>query len=160
MAGRLIIICGLPGSGKTTHAKSLEQSLGAVRLGADEWMDALGFNLWDESARGKMEALQWTVGQRLISVGQTVVIEWGTWGKSERDELRNAARNLGAKVELHYLHAPVDMLFERTQRRGKERPRIKREQIEKWTEIFQEPTHAEAELYDQFYRYESADLER
>jgi len=91
MAGRLIIVCGLPGAGKTTHAKALEQSLGAVRLCADDWMDALGFNLWNESARAKVEALQWTLGRRLLTIGQSIVIEWGTWARSERDALREEA---------------------------------------------------------------------
>ncbi|HXB53796.1 MAG TPA: AAA family ATPase, partial [Vicinamibacteria bacterium] len=56
---RLIIVCGLPGSGKTTHAKLLESSLRAVRLSPDEWMDALSLDLYDEDRRGKIEALQW-----------------------------------------------------------------------------------------------------
>ncbi|MCC7188403.1 MAG: AAA family ATPase, partial [Anaerolineales bacterium] len=45
---RLIIVCGLPGSGKTTLAKCFEEDLHAVRLSPDEWMDALSINLYDE----------------------------------------------------------------------------------------------------------------
>src|SRR4051812_438273 len=44
-AGRLIIVCGLPGSGKTTHAKQLEDRLRAIRFAPDEWMEALGIDL-------------------------------------------------------------------------------------------------------------------
>ena len=35
---RLIIVCGLPGSGKTTLAKALENRLRAVRFSPDDWM--------------------------------------------------------------------------------------------------------------------------
>jgi predicted kinase len=150
MARRLIIICGLPGSGKTTHAKALERSLGGVRLCADEWMDALNLSLWDESARAKVEALQWIVGQRLLAIGQTVIIEWGTWGRSERDELRNGARALGATVELHYCSATVDVLLERIQLRGMEDPPITRAQLDRWANRFQAPTPTEAASYDHF----------
>jgi predicted kinase len=54
---RLIIVCGLPGSGKTAHAKLLESRLGAIRFSPDEWMDALSLDLFDEGSREKIEAL-------------------------------------------------------------------------------------------------------
>ena len=76
---RLIIICGLPGSGKTTLAMALERRIRAVRFAPDEWMDALSVNIYDEERRGKIEALQWKLGQELIALGLTVIIEWGTW---------------------------------------------------------------------------------
>ena len=85
---RLIIVCGLPGSGKTTRAKALESRLRAVRFAPDEWMDALSLSLYDEERRGKIEALQWKLARELLALGLTVIIEWGTWGRSERDNLR------------------------------------------------------------------------
>jgi predicted kinase len=151
MAGKLIIVCGLPGSGKTMHAKARERSLGAMRFCADEWMDALNVNLWDEPARARVEALQWTVAQRLLAIGQTVLIEWGTWARSERDALRERARALGAAVELHFISAPIDILFERIQRRAMEQPPITREQVETWEKAFHPPTAQEAALYDHFW---------
>jgi predicted kinase len=145
---RLIIVCGLPGSGKTTHAKLLAATLGAIRFAPDEWMDALSLDLYDEASRAKIEALQWKLGQELLTRGLTVIIEWGTWGRSERDALRLGARALGAAVELHYLSAPVDVLFERIQRRGMEKPPIERDQLSRWVEKFQVPTPEEIALYD------------
>jgi len=145
---RLIIICGLPGSGKTTLAKCLEESLDAVRLSPDEWMDTLSTNLYDEESRARIEALQWKLGQKLLKLGLVVIIEWGTWGKSERDTLREDARKLGAAVELHYLSATSEVLFERIQRRGMEDPPIKHEDVLRWAEIIQVPTEEEMRLFD------------
>ncbi len=147
-SARLIIICGLPGSGKTTLAKCLEESLNAVRLAPDEWMDVLSIDLYDEESRARIEALQWKLGQKLLKLGLVVIIEWGTWGKSERDALREGARQLGAAVELHYLSVPPEILFERIQRRGMENPPIKREDILRWAEIIQVPTEEEMNLFD------------
>jgi len=145
---RLIIVCGLPGSGKTTHAKLVQTKLRAVRFCPDEWMDALSLDLYDEDRRAKIEALQWKLGQELLMLGLTVIIEWGTWGRSERDTLRDGARALGAAVELHYLSAPADVLFDRIQRRGMENPPIRRDALLRWSEIFQAPTPEELDLFD------------
>jgi predicted kinase len=146
---RLIIVCGLPGSGKTTHAKLLEDKLRAIRFCPDEWMDALSLDLHDESRREKIEGLQWKFAQELLARGLTVIIEWGTWGRSERDTLRLRARELGAAVELHYFAAPVDVLFERVQRRAMENPPIRRDDLLKWMEIFQAPAAEEMLLFDE-----------
>jgi hypothetical protein len=96
---RLMIVCGLPGAGKTTVATELERRHDAVRLSADDWMQALAINLWDEQTRARIEALQWRLAQQLLVRAVPVVIEWGTWSRSERDALRLRARELGAAVE-------------------------------------------------------------
>ena len=146
---RLIIVCGLPGSGKTTLATALEQQLRAVRFSADDWMDALAVNLYDEAIRAKIEALQWTLAQQLLALGLKVIVEWGTWGRSERDTLRLGARALGAAVELHYLTAPLPILFDRIQRRSMENPPITRESLSEWLQQFQAPTPEEMALFDE-----------
>jgi len=146
---RLIIVCGLPGSGKTTLARTLESKLRAVRLSPDEWMDALSLNLWEEEKRTKIEVLQWKFAQQLLALGLTVIIEWGTWARTERDTLRLGARALGAAVELHYVSAPAEVLFDRIQRRAREQPPIDRNVVSRWFEIFQSPTTEELALFDE-----------
>lgn len=146
--GRLIIVCGLPGAGKTTHSREIVSSSGGVRFCADEWMRALGFSVWDEQLRDRVEKLQWTQAQELLAASLTVVIEWGTWGRTERDALRQGARALGARVELHYLSAPLNVLYQRVQARDMERPPITRADLSEWARMFQAPTTEELALYD------------
>jgi len=148
MEARLIIICGLPGSGKTTLGRALESKLHAIRFAPDEWMDALSINLYDETKRTQIESLQWRLAQQLLKLGLVVIIEWGTWARSERDALRLGARTLGAKVELHYLAASEAVLFERIQKRGLEAPPIEREAVSRWCEAFEAPTAEEMSLFD------------
>ena len=144
----LIIVCGLPGSGKTTHAKQLEDRLRAIRFCPDEWMITLEIDLRDGKTRERIEALQWKLAQDLLRLGQTVIIEWGTWGRSERDALRAGARALGATVELHFLDAPINVLFDRIRQRSQESPPIERADLIQWAEIFERPSPEELALFD------------
>jgi len=56
-----------------------------VRFSPDEWMEAFSLDLYDEERRGKIEAVQWQLGQQLLRLGLTVIIERGTRGRAERD---------------------------------------------------------------------------
>ena len=111
MPPTLIIVCGLSGAGKTTHGKALAEKVGAIRLSPDEWMETLTITLGDEDLRGRIEALQWDLTNDLLRLGQSVIIEWGTWARAEREALRDDAQDLGAAVELHYLSQSVDVLW-------------------------------------------------
>jgi hypothetical protein len=66
--GLLIVICGLPGSGKTTKAEEVAARQRGLRLGPDEWMTALDISLWDSPMRARVEALQWSVAKELRAV--------------------------------------------------------------------------------------------
>jgi predicted kinase len=146
--GKLIVVCGLPGSGKTTHAKRLERELRAIRFCPDEWIVALGGGLWDTELRTRIEELQWKLAQDLLTLGNTVVIEWGTWARSERDALRLAARAIGASVELHFLDAPVTVLAERLRERSAEFPPITMADLLRWDAQFERPDCDEMALFD------------
>lgn len=149
-APRLIVVCGLPGAGKTTFARGLADRVGAVRLSADEWLDFLQLDR-SERTRARVEALQWKLAQDLLARGLIVIIEWGSWARSERDALRSGARALGAAAELHFLHAPIDVLLERLHRRNRESPPITRDELLRWAQIFEVPAPEEIALFDRPY---------
>ena len=103
---RLVLLCGLPASGKTTLARELADAYGAVRLDPDAWESALDIDPFDEGFQARLEAEFWELTQRLLVLGTSVVLEWGFWARSERDEMRKAARSLGVAVELRFVDAP------------------------------------------------------
>ena len=141
-------MCGLPGSGKTTLAKALGAYHQGTTFCADDWMDALGIDLWDSARRDATEALQWQQVRDLLALGGTAIIEWGTWARPERDMLREGARNLGAAVELIFLDAPPEVLFARISARGRETPAISLEQLREFSAAIEWPTAEELALYD------------
>jgi predicted kinase len=146
--GRLVIVCGLPGSGKTILAKQLSDGGAAVRMSPDDWMEALGINLWDTAARGRIEGLQWQITRDLLVQGISVVIEWGTWARVERDALRLGARELGASVELRYLDVDLDELWNRVSGRRMEDPPMTRADLEQWFMQFEVPGEDELNFFD------------
>src|SRR5258708_33469428 len=109
----LHLICGLPGSGKTTLARRLERDLPAVRLAPDEWMARIVGDGYDEAKRAAVEAVQWEIAARVLSLGVDVILENGFWSRRERDEVRARARALGAATKLHYLDVPREELLRR-----------------------------------------------
>ena len=131
-------------------AKRLAAERPGFRLCPDEWLVALGVDLHDEAARADVERLQWDLAQDLLALGVTVVIEWGTWARAERDEVRERCRELGAAVELHHLDEPLDVLWARISARN-ELPGeavLAREDLLRWVACFEAPTVEELAGYD------------
>ncbi len=151
MGGRLILLCGLAGAGKTRLAKELEAE-GAVRMCPDEWMMALGFDIYDPDARTRIEALQWELTQQLVLRGLTVADECGVWQRWERDLRREWAREHGVPVELRFLDAPVEVLAARVAERNRTAPegapRIDPGLIALWDERIERPGADELALFD------------
>jgi len=148
---RLIIVCGLPGSGKTTVASRIERATGTVRLCPDDWMSAANIDLWDESARAIVEAGQWNLAQHLLGHGSDVTVEWGTWSRHERDVLRDWCRAHGVEVSLVFLDVPAEELRRRlTARNGQPGEiAIPLELIDEWIAgPWQPPTSLELALFD------------
>jgi predicted kinase len=158
--GRLLVLTGLPGSGKTTLATQLAASLPACRMCPDDWMMASRIDLWDEATRTRIEAFQADLSLELLRAGQNVVIEWGLWAQEERDALRNAGRMIGAQVELHYLTAEVDKLWKRIEKRDLEgrwgSRSIERHELDEWARRYEPPTDEEFRTYDYHLIHESA----
>ena len=145
-------MCGLPASGKTTAARVLAERRKGVRLSPDEWLYRLDMMGDDEPRRAVVEEMQWELAQALVAHGGTVILEAGFWSKSDRDEKRERARQLGARVELHVLDVPVEELARRVVARNADLPAatftVSPEDIAAWAPLFEIPQPDELALFD------------
>jgi predicted kinase len=146
----LYLMVGLPGSGKTAKAEEIEAECGALRLTPDEWILALYGEKLDrrrrDHARAPVEALQWQVARRALSLGCSVVLDWGFWSRAERARYQGEAEPLGARVRTVFLDAPPEELWARISRRDESRAgtlHITRSELEEWSNNFERPTEEE-----------------
>ena len=147
-APTLLLMCGLPGAGKTTRARALERERRALRLTPDEWITALLGADPDpvrlDAYRDPVEALLWDVAERALGLGLNVILDFGFWSREEREACRARAARVGAATEVVYVDATLDVLQERLARRAVERPadtfRVSAADLESWWRLFEAPT--------------------
>ena len=148
---------GLPCSGKTTAARELEAQYSALRLTTDEWHIRLfGDDFADGDDPGHerhnsrhqvLESLLWEVAARTLVLGTNVVLDFGCWSKSEREDFRTRTRELGADFHIHFTDASEEVLLSRLAARNADHPdgtfRIAEHELKEWIGLFERPAQDE-----------------
>lgn len=156
--GTLIILSGLPGSGKSTSAEKLKVERNAILLWPDYYAKALVKDIQDKEEyhriRTKVKDLLFEMMQQLLQVGATVIIERGFYKREERNKYVNLARELQANVELYFFDIPFQTLWERLEKRNKLLPDgalpVSFEELKHWSGSFEVPNEEELKMYDKW----------
>lgn len=152
------LLAGLPGSGKTTYALTLEQR-GLTRVSVDERMLALhgqiGIDhLIDEHVDLLGPVLAWAEEQivDLVGGGTSVVLDHGLGSRRDRDRFKLLAQRSGADWELAHFRADVSVLLDRLDRRAQRlRPasmKITPEMLRYLASVYEEPSGEGEQLID------------
>jgi len=108
--GKVILVCGKIGSGKTTYAKKLAEQLHAVIITQDELMYGLfGTQLYHNDRERYYKYAAWVEefvkhkSGQAARAGAIVICENGFWPIWQRNEWREFYANMGVTCELHYI---------------------------------------------------------
>jgi predicted kinase len=163
LVSTLHLMVGLPCSGKTTLARKLETKYSALRLTPDDWHIRLfgrdyGDNMTEsdeikhDDRHDSVETLMWDVAARVLVLGTDVILDFGFWGRSERDQFRSRAADLGVDFQIHFVDVPEEVLFERLETRNAMHPEgtffIPKAKLKEWIQLFEPPSQEELESFD------------
>lgn len=120
--GRVHLVYGLAGSGKSTLGRSLCADGSGVRFSLDEWMLRLFPDLHFESREYGAKAadvreLIWSLAEQVLLTGNDVVLDWNSWSRSRRRWAVDRAAVVDAQVIVHTLTASIDTASERARER-------------------------------------------
>ena len=124
--GKIILMSGLSGSGKSTVARQLARQWGAIQLRSDAVRKHLGGIPLDARGGDELYTPEMTqktydrlleLGLTLAKQGYTVILDAKYDRQAQRQAVLAQAQAAGLPVQIFYCDAPIDILQERLQQR-------------------------------------------
>jgi len=126
--GRLILVCGATGAGKTTYSISLSKDIKGIRFSIDPWMQTLfADDMTSLDYEWMIERVHrcykqiWQVSEQILATNGTVVLDLGFTTKEQRALFSDRAKAMNINPEVHFLDVPQDIRKQRVAKRNEEK---------------------------------------
>lgn len=128
-AGRIHLVVGPVGAGKSTFARELCRESDGVRLTLDEWMTMLfsddrpdvGIAEWYIERAARCVEQIWRVTKSVLHTGTDVVLEIGLIQRRDREALYSRVDAQGFDLTVYVVDAPRELRRDRVEQRNRER---------------------------------------
>ena len=116
------LVCGFLGAGKSRFAEELAATHAGVRFSIDElylqlFADGPTYEL-DEDAMARLLAATEQIWPQVLAAGVDVILDFGFWNRSLRDQVRARADSVRAGTHLYWLQCPDRVAIQRCLRRN------------------------------------------
>lgn len=119
---KIIMLCGKICSGKSTYASIIKQKYNAVILSCDELM----LNLFPEQLGDNhavvlhnVQGYLYKLAEQIIETNTNVILDFGFWRRSERQEIKEYFTHKGIETELHYVRVLPEQWLRNIEERNK-----------------------------------------
>lgn len=137
---RLILLCGIPGSGKTTYAeKYIEEHPGTIHLSSDKIREELWGNEATQGDNNEVFSLMQNRAIEALNNGQSVVYDATNITRKDRSYIISMCPKF-VKIEAHVIWAPIETCIERDAARERT---VGKAVIDKMLKRFQPPYYDE-----------------
>jgi hypothetical protein len=118
---KLIIICGLPGTGKTTLAKKITAKIGGILLRTDTIRKELKEIKYSKKAREGVYGEMFHRTRQLLKEGKNIVLDATFYSRKWRKAAKDIAKSSKANFKIIEVVCPKDLVRKRiAQRKGSE----------------------------------------
>jgi len=117
----LVMICGLPGTGKSTLAKAVAEKIDAVYLNSDSIrLSMLEEREYTEEEKKRVYEAMFEKSGEVLKKGKNVVLDATFYKKELREDAKETADEAGTEFFIIECVTHEDLLRERIFKRGKE----------------------------------------
>lgn len=159
----VILIVGSTGAGKTTYANALAKKINAAIFSIDGWMKALYWqdmpvhpdnqwfienNKWYTDRISRCEDLITKASLDRASRNENTILDLGFSAADHRRRFIDLFLNHEVHIETHFLDVPIDLRWDRVQRRNAEKGEtftmsVDKQMFDYIESIFEPPQEAE-----------------